>query len=1134
MIAKSKFAKIVAGIVGFTMAFSFVVTPVTASAATAAELQAQINSLLATIQALQSQLSSSTGGTTTTTGYTFNTNLTMGSKGTDVMNLQKVLNAIDGTQLATVGAGSPGNETSAFGGLTRTAVIKFQQKYGITPAVGYVGAITRAKLNSMGGSVVVVPPVVIPGNPQGGSLTVSMASQPANSLAPQGASRIPFTTLTLTAGSADITVNSITVERAGLAQNAVFSGVVLLDSNGMQIGVAKTLNSNNQAMVGEPWTIKAGTSQTVTVAGNMSSTLTSFAGQVVGLNVVAVNTSASVSGSLPIMGAMHTVNASLALGSATLAISSFDPNSAQTKEIGTTGYKFAGVRVTAGSAEKVKLNSIRLNQVGSAGSNDLANVMVYLDGTAYNTTVSADGKYYSAVFPGGISIDKGFSKDIYVQGDIVGSNTSGRTVQFDINRTTDIYLTGETYMYGITPTASTVAGSATTASEFLAGTPFFSGSLVTVQGGSVTTIQKATSVAAQNLAVNVPNQILGGFTTDLKGEAISVQSMIFTVSTTTGNTFALTNVTIVDANGAVVAGPVDQVGFSLTFTDTVTFPVGQKTYTLKGKLASATPNNTTFSIASTPSSQWTNVTGQTTGNTVSLSGAGIFTMNTMTVRAASLAVSVSATPSAQSIVAGSQGVTFANYQFDASQSGEDVRLSSLALTNTGGNTGATSCQLFDGTTALNSGSNVVSTSAATNTFTLDQQLVIAKGTVKTLTLKCNISSSATGTFQWGIAGAQITAIAVSGVTSSNSVVATGNTGAGQIMTIGAGSIAITTPTIRAYSLASAGTTGNTIASFTFKASNEAINLNKLGLRLSNTASSSAASLLQVSVWDGSVQVGTALFTGSNMVATSTFASPVLLPKDADKVLTIKADFAAIGTAQPGVQGHLIAIDINSADTTGTEGNGTGSGSTVNLATVGSSVSTTVIGVRVFKSIPTLALGTLPITGIADGKLIRFTVAADASGNIGINQFKFTIATSTITGVTNVNLFGFDQTGAVLGGFSAGQISSSNVQPGASGAVTITPSSVINVEAGKTYTFELRGSVAGTQTGSSVTTTLVGDSSYPSLASFMGTSATLVSGGSSFVWSPNATTTSTASHVDWTNGFNVAGFPSSGIIQTRSL
>ena len=207
------------------------------------------------------------------------------------------------------------------------------------------------------------------------------------------------------------------------------------------------------------------------------------------------------------MGASHTVNASLTLGTAQMTESSFDPDTASSKEIGTTGYKFAGVRVTAGSAEQVRLWSVRFNQTGSASSGDLSNVMVYVDGTAYPTTVSADGKYYSALFSGGILIDKGLAKDVYIQADIAGSNASGRTIQFDVYKTTDIYLSGVTYGYGITPTAVNTA-SVSTASEFTTGTPFFSGSLVTVTGGSATTIQKATSVAAANVAVNVPNQIL--------------------------------------------------------------------------------------------------------------------------------------------------------------------------------------------------------------------------------------------------------------------------------------------------------------------------------------------------------------------------------------------------------------------------------------------------------------------------------------------------------------------------------------------------------------------------------------------------------------------------------------------------
>ncbi len=1140
-LSQSKAAKLASGVVGIAMALS-IVAPSLASADTASDLQAQINSLLATISSLQSQLSATTGSSVST-GYVFNTNLTVGAKGTDVMNLQKVLNMSTDTKVAVSGAGSPGMETSTFGPATKAAVIKFQTKYGITPAAGYVGAITRAKLNSMGGSVSTTPTTPST-NPQGGSLSVSAGSQPANSLAPQSASRIPFTTVVLTAGSSDVTVNSITVERSGLAQDAVFSGIVLLDNNGMQIGIAKTLNSNHQAMVGEPWVIKAGTSQTVTVAGNMSSTLTNYAGQVAGLNVVAVNTSASVSGSMPITGAQHTINASLTLGTAAMTSSSFDPGSSQTKEIGTTGYKFAGVRLTAGSAEQVKLWSVRFNQSGSASSNDLANVMVYVDGTSYPTTVSSDGKYYSALFSGGILIDKGNAKDIYIQGDVVGTGAAGRTVKFDIYKATDIYVSGVTYGYGITATQSQNGSASDSTSEFTSGTPFFDGSKVTVSAGSVTSIQKATSVAAQNIAVNVPNQILGGFQTDIKGEPLSAQSTVFYFNYSAGVTassYLLTNVSIVDQNGAVVAGPVDAVNVGgvaqkVTFTDTLTLPIGVKTFTLKGKIPTGITNGTTLVASTTPTSDWTNVTGQTTGNSITSLGS-VFTMNTMTVKTAALAVTQASTPAAQTIVAGGQGVTFANFQFDATQSGEDVRFSSLALT-TSAYTGLSSCQLYDGSTALNTGSNVVNPSSVTPTFTFDSQFVVPKGTVKTLTLKCNVASSATGAFTWNITGAQIAAISTTGVTSSSTVTPSGSTTSGTAQTVGTSTLVVSTsPSSPSYKLVAAGSTGNVIGVLRFRAANESMTLSKIGLKLTNTASSSASDLVQVSIWDAGVQVGTATFTGTSVYATSSALS-VVLPKDSDKDLEIRAEFAQIGTGYTGVQGDLIAVDFNGSDSTGTQATGANSGSTIN-ATGSSAVS----GARLFSSIPTFAVDTLSGNGVTDGKLMRFkvTVAANALNHgVGINQFKFTMSTTSAT-VTAVNLFGYTDSSysAGISGFSSGQLATSNVAPGLSGAVTITPSAVINIPAPTTpggtttYYFELRGTVTGTGTAYSVNTTLSGDSAYPSLAANMGTSAAVVSASGNLVWSPNATTTSNASHVDWTNGYGITGLPSSGLSFNRA-
>lgn len=435
--------------------------------------------------------------------HTWNQNLKIGSAGDDVLSLQKILNCDTDTVIAITGPGSKGNETSSYGKLTALAVVKFQQKYaaeilapsGLITGTGSVGGMTRAKLNSLCRITLATQSTTASSSEQD-TLAVISPQQPKPTLAPAGAGGVPFTNVTLTAGSKDVIVNNLTVQRTGPGVDNVFESVALVDENGDGIGDEKRFNSNHQAVLGDPFTIPAHSSKTLTLVGNMTDDTADYAGQMPTLEVVAIDASSPIEGLLPVRGTGQVVNDTLVIGGATATLSQYNPFTSSNRYINDTGIRFSGIRITANSQEDITLSSITWDQGGTAAASDITNVTTIVNGASYPTEV--DGRSYTSTFTPGIVIPKGQTVDVYVQGDLTTTG-SNRTVEFDIDSSDDIALTGNTYGYGVGIAAggNTATGgnsvfiTSTGDTDGDEGNPFFAGSVVTINPGTVISIQKA-------------------------------------------------------------------------------------------------------------------------------------------------------------------------------------------------------------------------------------------------------------------------------------------------------------------------------------------------------------------------------------------------------------------------------------------------------------------------------------------------------------------------------------------------------------------------------------------------------------------------------------------------------------------
>lgn len=952
------------------------------------------------------------------------------------------------------------------------------------------------------------PEVSAPGTSTG-TLTVSLASDtPASTTVVGGATWVKFTKVNFTASGGDVTVDSVQIKRMGLAQDSNFSNVYLIDADTNEMhGNEKTLSSTHTAYVTKDFTVSNGTTKSFYIAATMTAKASMNAGETASLAISEVNVKgdATVSGSLPVTGNEMTMNSTISIG--TVTPSDGGLASTASKPVGETDYTFSSVKLTVDSTEDVQVERIRFYQSGTAADSDVANLDLLVDGTVLATVAEPNDKYVDFDLSASpYTITKGQNKTFELRGDIV--NGSSRTIDFEIYNKADILVKGKTYGFYINPSYSNTSA------------PYWTNDYPTTISTGTLTVSKAV-LSSTNVAEGATQQELGAFYFNAQGEPIIITQMVMELNTSSNADTAtdVTNVTVYDENGDVVAGPVDPTSASaeLTFTDTFTVPTGIHKYIVKGDLDSDWNADETTKLAITPSSEIT-AKGETTNNSVTPSPATEITGDTVTVKVADLNVSTSSSPAAQTVAAGTSGFVFANFVLDATQSGEDIKVTQLKVKHTTSaaniHSYITGITLYDGDTALNtpvSGESSTSVSTATSTITLTDPLIIPKGTAKTLTLKADISGSAgdNTTHQFGLVGTNC--VTAYGNSTGNSVTPDVINSDGQTMTI------TTAGTLR---MANSGSnpgiglviadSSNDVGVFTFDALYEDIEVQKIGFTISGSTNT-YHNIDWLQLYEGSTKLGEIQVTGANATITP---ADLVVPQNSSKTLTLKAVTHKVGTLESGNSGENFTVTI-----TGVEAKGNSTGSTSVAKDGLDNVGTT--AKYIYKTVPTVTK--VSLSGMANGNqdLYKFTVTADSKGDVGFAKATFKITTTSVT-VTNLKLYedGVDKVETAINATSAestaGGVDVFNIL-----FDTGVGKEYMLVGAGETKTYVLKGDVTGWDSSASMQIQMLSDNDA---VSSLDTLDEIDKGAQdNFIWSDlflgyNSTTATSAN--EWTNGYKV--------------
>ncbi len=1086
----TKTAKAVSGIVSFATAI-MMIAPATVSAATVEELTAQINALLAQVSALKATTGNTT--TTTTSGYQFSKDLTVGSKGDDVTALQTTLVS---KGYLTMPAGVA---MGYFGAATKAAVMKWQAAAGISPVAGYVGAKSRAALNAMSTSsttsstTTTTTTTTTTGTGTGVVASLDTTSPAAGVIiAGQSVAKLAaFKIMNNNATPAKVTAVKLT--RTGVSSDSTITNIYLY--NGAQritdaaaVSSGKISFSDASGIV----TIPAMSSVTIWARADIAA---STNGQTLGVMLTDVTADGvSVTGT-PVSGAQMTIAATPSgittadwTGTTLPAVASIDPSN---------DYVMWQQNLSVGSRDAL-LSTIRFRQIGSVNAGDLTNFRLLIDGVQQGTAVvSVDASNYVTFdFSAAPITLKAGTRVVKLLGDMVGG--SNRTFQFSLRQAGDAELWDSQLLVTVLPTVSSSSFSA------------LSSGIQTVNQGTIS-ITKATDSLSGNVTLGGSGIALAKFSVRAAGEKLKVESLRISHTADSNNWAGIRNGALF-LNGVQIGSTatINEDGQSPAYTQfnlgsamilnpgvTSVLEVRGDVYNTSGSAVVAA-STTVINIAAGSS----NVQRMTSLNYISntaVSG------NTLTVASGSLGLAKYSAYANQTVVPPQTAYKVGEFRVTSGAT-EPVTLSTIGVDFTASTISA--AHLTDlyvaygpvgGTMKMTTLKSTISSLTSSSTWSVNE----------TVPTNANYVFAVYGTLSSSASGAIVSNLDVSGTgANSGNTVDSGGV-AGQTITTGAGSIIVANDASTPVSAQLVAGTLAKIGSFKFTTSNDSFTIDEIALKATSTAG--AAAITNYEFKDGATVLKDQPMSG--VYATATGLS-IVIPANSNKVIDLYAQLGNVGTGYAST-----SVDISTVMQAFEYINSNG----VKTRTYGASTfgATTTNRMFVYKTKPTITNVALPSTVLTTGTqtVFKFTVTADAGGTVAWRQIKLSYATSGSTVFNNDSYLLYDAANES----TALTVTVATTTTG----VTFTSTTDREISGSKTYTVKanITGSIAS---GSSMS------HNFPSSGLGYVASAPYSSVGvsSAFIWSDESSQPHDNTTQDWNNDYLVKNLPTDSLSMTK--